>query len=88
MCFAVCKTTSELERAILTTLYFADAKNTNSWHARKGPLQRAFPLDVLIVHSSALTISTDGECLMRGCFPSAKPFTLGALTSSLTASVA
>jgi hypothetical protein len=31
MCFIVRKTTSELERAILTTLYFASAENTNSW---------------------------------------------------------
>jgi hypothetical protein len=27
---------------ILTTLYLAGAKNTDSWHARKGDLQRAF----------------------------------------------
>jgi hypothetical protein len=38
MCFIVRKTTSELERVILTTLYLASAKNTNSWHARKGDL--------------------------------------------------
>jgi hypothetical protein len=30
MCFIVHKTTSELEHAILTTLYLADAKNTNN----------------------------------------------------------
>jgi hypothetical protein len=30
MCFVVSKTTSELERAILTTLYLAGAKNTNN----------------------------------------------------------
>jgi hypothetical protein len=48
VCIVVHKTTTELERAILTTLYLAGAKNTNSWHARKGDLQRAFPLDVLM----------------------------------------
>jgi hypothetical protein len=30
VCFIVCKTTSELECVILTTLYLAGAKNTNS----------------------------------------------------------
>jgi hypothetical protein len=30
MCFGVRKTTSELERAILTTLYVVGAKNTDS----------------------------------------------------------
>jgi hypothetical protein len=33
VCFIVRKTTSELERVILTTLCLAGAKNTNSWHA-------------------------------------------------------
>jgi hypothetical protein len=28
------------------------AKNTNDWHARKGDLQHAFSLDVLMVPSS------------------------------------
>jgi hypothetical protein len=27
---------------ILTILLFADAENTDSWHAKKGDLQRAF----------------------------------------------
>jgi hypothetical protein len=35
----------------LITPYLIGAKNTNSWHARKGHLQRAFPLDVLMVPS-------------------------------------
>jgi hypothetical protein len=38
MCFVVRKTTSELQHAILTTLYFAGVENTDSWHARKGDL--------------------------------------------------
>jgi hypothetical protein len=50
VCFIVRKTTSELEHAILTILYFAGAENTDSWCARKGELQGAFLLDVLMVH--------------------------------------
>jgi hypothetical protein len=46
------KTISEQECAILTTLYLANAKNTNSWHARKRNLQHAFPLDVAMVPSA------------------------------------
>jgi hypothetical protein len=52
----------------LTTLYFAGAENIDSWCARNGDLQHTFPLDLLIVHSTALTISTDGEHLMCGGF--------------------
>jgi hypothetical protein len=37
----------------LTTLYLADAKHTDSWHAKKGDLQRASPLAIPIVPSSA-----------------------------------
>jgi hypothetical protein len=51
VCFVVHKTTLELERVILATLYLAGAKNSISWRAMKGNLQRAFPLDVLMVHS-------------------------------------
>jgi hypothetical protein len=66
VCFIVHKTTSEQEHAILTTLYLAGAENTDSWHARKGNLQHAFPLVVPMVPSSAITIVTDGECLTCG----------------------
>jgi hypothetical protein len=38
MCSVVCKTTSELEHAILTTLYLASAQNTDSWRGKKGDL--------------------------------------------------
>jgi hypothetical protein len=31
MCFVVRKTTLELKRAILTTLYLVGAKNTDNW---------------------------------------------------------
>jgi hypothetical protein len=33
VCFVVCKTISQLERVILTTLYLAGAKNTNKYAA-------------------------------------------------------
>jgi hypothetical protein len=66
MYLVVHKTTSELEHAILTTLYLAGAKTTDSWCVRKWDLQCAFPLDVPMVPSSALAVSTDSECLMCG----------------------
>jgi hypothetical protein len=55
VCFVVHKTTSELECAILTTLYLASAKNTDSWCGRKGGLQHTFPMDVLMVTSPKLS---------------------------------
>jgi hypothetical protein len=68
LCFIVCKTTSKLKCTILTTLYFAGAENTNRCHARKGDLQRAFPLDISMVHPSVLVVSSDGDGLMCGGF--------------------
>jgi hypothetical protein len=41
--------TLKQERVILTTLYLISAKNTDSWHVRKGDLRYAFPLDVPMV---------------------------------------
>jgi hypothetical protein len=39
VCFVVCKTISELEHAILITLYFAGAENTNNYrHRLKQPM--------------------------------------------------
>jgi hypothetical protein len=64
MHFIVHKTTLELERAILVTLYLTGAKNTDSWHIIKRDLQRAFSLDVSMVPSSTLTIATNDEHLM------------------------
>jgi hypothetical protein len=63
VCFSIRKTTSELERVILTNLYLAVAKNTNSWRARKGDLQRAFPLDIPMVISSKLSFVANGNNL-------------------------
>jgi hypothetical protein len=68
MCFVAHKTILELECVILITLYLASAKHTDSWHARKGDLQRAFPQDIPMVPSSMITITTDGECLTCGGF--------------------
>jgi hypothetical protein len=41
----------------------ASAINIDSWRAMKGDLQCAFPLDVLMVPSSVLTIAADVERL-------------------------
>jgi hypothetical protein len=62
---------------ILTTLYFTGAKNTNSWHARKEDLQRVTSLDILIVPSSSIAITADGECLAYGGFSLSEPVGLG-----------
>jgi hypothetical protein len=43
-------------------------ENTDSWHAKKRDLQRAFSLNVLMVSSSMITITTDGERLTCGGF--------------------
>jgi hypothetical protein len=77
VCFVVYKTTSEQERAILTTLYLASAKNMDSWHARNGDLQRAFPLDVLMVPSSTIVVAADSECLRCGGFCLSETVCLG-----------
>jgi hypothetical protein len=68
VCLIARKITSKLERAILTTMYLISAKNTDSWRIRKGDLQCAFHLDVLMVPSSVLVISIDGERLTCGGF--------------------
>jgi hypothetical protein len=75
VCFVVLKTTSEQECMILTTLYLTGAKNTDSWRARKGDLQHAFPLNVLMVPSSG--IAANGEHLMSGEFSHCETVRLG-----------
>jgi hypothetical protein len=62
---------------ILTTLYLASAKNTDSWRARKGDLQCAFSLDILMVSSSVLTAVADGDCLTCGGFSLGETVHLG-----------
>jgi hypothetical protein len=61
VCFIVHKTTSELECTILTTLYLAGAKNTDSWHTRKGDFWSALPLDVLMVYSLKPSFIVNGN---------------------------
>jgi hypothetical protein len=68
VCYVVHKTTSELECMILTTPFLAGAKNIDSWCARKGELQCAFPLDVPMVPTSVITVAADGERLSCGGF--------------------
>jgi hypothetical protein len=64
---------------ILNTLYLVDAKNTNSWRTRNGGLQRAFALDVPMVPSSALVITTDAERLSCGGFSLGETIHFGSL---------
>jgi hypothetical protein len=52
-------------------------KNTNSWHARKGDLYRAFHLDVPIVPSSVTTAAANDECLTCGDSSLGKTIRLG-----------
>jgi hypothetical protein len=55
----------------------AGAKNIDNWHTGKGDLQRAFPLDVSMVLSYAITIATDGEHLTCDGFSLSKIVRLG-----------
>jgi hypothetical protein len=71
--------TLELECPILTTLYFAGAKNTDSWRTKKGDLKCAFPLDIPMVHSSTLAVSTDSEHLTCSGFFLSKTDCFGSL---------
>jgi hypothetical protein len=65
----------------LDHLVLAGTINTDSWRARKGYLQRAFPLDVMMVPSSALTVATDGEHLLCGGFSLGETIHFGSLES-------
>jgi hypothetical protein len=51
--------TRDLDHSVL-----AGAKNTDSWHVRKGDLQRAFPLDILMVPSPKLSFIANGNNLI------------------------
>jgi hypothetical protein len=68
VCSVVCKILSKLECMILTTLFLACAKNTNSQRIRKVDLQRAFPLDILMVPSSVPIVITSCEHLSSDVF--------------------
>jgi hypothetical protein len=52
-------------------------KNIDSWCARKGDWQHAFPLDILMVPSSAIAITTTDERLACGGFSLGKTVCLG-----------
>jgi hypothetical protein len=75
----VLKTISEQECAIFTTLYLVVAKNTDSWHTRKGDLQHAFPLVVLMVQSSMLTVATYDERPSSDVFSLSETICFGSL---------
>jgi hypothetical protein len=64
---------------ILTIMYLTSAKNSDSWHARKGDLQHAFPLDIPMVPSLALTVTDDGERLSCGGFSLSETIHFGRL---------
>jgi hypothetical protein len=55
MCSVVHKTTSELERVILTTLFLLVQRTPTVGALGRG----AFPLDVLMVPSSTLAVTVD-----------------------------
>jgi hypothetical protein len=57
---------------ILTTMYLVSAKNIDSWRTRKVDLKCAFPLDVSMVPSSAITVTTDSERLTSDVFSLSK----------------
>jgi hypothetical protein len=54
-----------------------DAENIDSWCARKGDLQHAFPLDAMMVPLSVITIAADGEHLTCGDFSLSETIHLG-----------
>jgi hypothetical protein len=53
-----------------------------------GDLQRAFPLDVMRVPSSVITVATDGECLTCDGFSLGETVHLETSSSSHTTSAA
>jgi hypothetical protein len=64
---------------ILTTLYLTGAKNTDSWCARKVHLQRAFPLDIPMIPSSALAVVAGDERLLSSGFSLGETICFGSL---------
>jgi hypothetical protein len=51
-------------------------ENTDSWRTRKGNLQHAFHLDVLMVPSTMITVTANGEHLTCGGFSLNEPVRL------------
>jgi hypothetical protein len=58
-----------------------DSMTRFSWHARKGHLQRAFHLEVLIVPSSVLAIAADDERLTCSGFSLHETIHIGSFKS-------
>jgi hypothetical protein len=52
----------------LITKFLPVQKSNDGWCTKKGDLQHAFPLNIPMVLSSAITIATDGEHLTCGGF--------------------
>jgi hypothetical protein len=57
----------------------ASVENTDSWYARKGDLQSGFSLYVLMVPSSGITVTVDGERLTCGGFSLGETICFGSL---------
>jgi hypothetical protein len=70
---------SEQEHVILTTLFLAGAKNTNSWCAMKGDLQCSFHLHILMAPSSSIIVTVNGEHQMCGGFSLGETIHFGSL---------
>jgi hypothetical protein len=68
MCFIVHKTTSELERAILTTLFLLVQKTSRVGVPGRGICSALFHLDIPMIPPTAITIAADGERLTYGGF--------------------
>jgi hypothetical protein len=51
----------------------------DSWHTRKRDLQHAFPLGILMVSSSAITVAVDSECLLHDGFSLGETSRFGSL---------
>jgi hypothetical protein len=63
----------------MTTLYLAGAKKHRQLRARKGDLQRSFPLDVPMVPSSSIAMTADSVHLICGGFSLGKTIRFGSL---------
>jgi hypothetical protein len=79
MCFVVRKTTSKLECAILTTLFLPMKKTSTVGAPGRGNCSMLFPLNVLMVPSSMLTVASYGERLMCSGFCLGKTIRFGSL---------
>jgi hypothetical protein len=63
--------TRDLDHPVLDSV-----ENTDNWSARNGDLQRTFPLEVLMVPLSAITVAANSERLTCGGFSLGEPIRL------------